>query len=117
MMIQKILNSKASSRQNLYGLLKMVWPRHPWGRQEDSHEFLMKCLDQLTMACFPKGCPMKEATLNQDKTPIFKIFGSTLRSQVQCLRCKYKSNTQEQNYTLSLDFPHKVVKEGRRMYI
>jgi ubiquitin carboxyl-terminal hydrolase 36/42 len=37
---------------------------------------------------------------NQSQTPLFKLFGGKLRSQITCERCNYKSDTFDETFTL-----------------
>ena len=41
----------------------------------------------------------------QAQTPIFKIFGGILRSQITCEKCNYKSDTFDETFTLNLPLP------------
>jgi len=45
---------------------------------------------------------------NQAHTPLFKIFGGKLRSQITCEKCNYKSDTFDEIFTLALP----LVKNG-----
>jgi ubiquitin C-terminal hydrolase len=82
------------------------------GRQEDAHEFLVHLLDAMNDG------ELREAGINQhasgwrDRLPIprldettfvHRIFGGYLRSQVQCVECRYRSNTYDPFLNLSLE--------------
>lgn len=42
---------------------------------------------------------------NQAQTPLFKIFGGKLRSQIRCEKCDYRSDTFDETFTLNLPLP------------
>ena len=84
---------------------------HP-GRQEDAHEFLVHLLDAM------HDGELREAGINpnasgwRDRLPvprldettlIHRIFGGYFRSQVQCTKCGYCSNTYDPFLDLSLE--------------
>ena len=44
---------------------------------------------------------------NQSQTPLFRLFGGKLRSQITCERCNYKSDTFDETFTLPLQLNSK----------
>ena len=42
---------------------------------------------------------------NQTQTPLFKIFGGKLRSQIRCEKCDYRSDTFDETFTFNLPLP------------
>lgn len=42
---------------------------------------------------------------NQSQTPLFKIFGGKLRSQIRCEKCDYRSDTFDETFTFNLPLP------------
>lgn len=42
---------------------------------------------------------------NQAQTPLFKIFGGKLRSQILCQQCSYKSDTFDETFTFNVPLP------------
>jgi len=84
--------------------LRQIWPRYQKWRQEDSHEFLVILLDTFIKACFRSANVTPASYWKfQEHTPIYKIFGGKLRSQVHCLSCDYKSSIYEPLCSISLD--------------
>ncbi|EQC32072.1 hypothetical protein SDRG_10269 [Saprolegnia diclina VS20] len=73
------------------------------GRQEDSHEFFRHLLDAMHKQA------LKAAGLKDDNSPlslstlVHSVFGGSLRSYVQCAKCKYVSERLEPFLDLSLE--------------
>ncbi|KDO28821.1 hypothetical protein SPRG_20024 [Saprolegnia parasitica CBS 223.65] len=73
------------------------------GRQEDSHEFFRHLLDAMHKQA------LKAAGLKDDNSPmslstlVRSVFGGSLRSYVQCAKCKYVSERLEPFLDLSLE--------------
>ena len=42
---------------------------------------------------------------NQTQTPLFKMFGGKLRSQIRCEKCDYRSDTFDETFTVNLPLP------------
>jgi len=81
--------------------LKKLWKQYRFGRQEDSHEFLIILLQGILRASF--GNNSKLTRKYEHLTMVYRIFAGKLRSQVKWLSCAYCSNTIEPFLTLSLD--------------
>jgi len=86
------------------------------GRQEDAHEFLVHLLDVM------QDGELRAAGINQhsrgwrdslpiprldETTVVHRIFGGYFRSQVQCTKCGYQSNTYDPFWDLSLEVSKK----------
>mmetsp|Transcript_22314 Transcript_22314/g.32942 ORF Transcript_22314/g.32942 Transcript_22314/m.32942 type:complete len:882 (-) Transcript_22314:87-2732(-) len=86
------------------------------GRQEDAHEFLVHLLDAM------QDGELRAAGINQNSrgwrdnlpihrldetTLVHRIFGGYLRSQVQCTKCGYCSNTYDPFLDLALEVSKK----------
>lgn len=89
------------------------------GRQEDAHEFLVHLLDAM------HDGELRDAGINQrmsgwrDRLPtprldettfLHRIFGGYLRSQLQCPKCNYCSNTYDPFLDLALEVSSKAIK-------
>jgi len=86
------------------------------GRQEDAHEFLVHLMDIMNDG------ELKAAGIDQKKsgwrdtipiprldetTFVHRMFGGYLRSQVQCTKCRFSSNTYDPFLDLSLEISAK----------
>ncbi|XP_074647848.1 uncharacterized protein LOC141903569 [Tubulanus polymorphus] len=81
--------------------LKLIAKHMHWGRQEDAHEFLRYLVDAMQKACLNGNNKLDK--YSKETTVINRIFGGFLRSQVQCLRCKERSNTYDPFQDINLD--------------
>eukprot|EP00977_Amphora_coffeiformis_P007267 scaffold1581_cov169-Amphora_coffeaeformis.AAC.3 len=86
------------------------------GRQEDCHEFLVHLLDAMNDGELREAGIDQDASGWRDRLPIPRLdettfirrtFGGYFRSQVQCTRCGYKSNTYDPFLDLSLQISKK----------
>ena len=85
--------------------IKLISKNLKIGRQEDAHEFLIYFLDVLerNFDYFLKK-NNKNFIVDDNKNNLIKnIFEGELKSEVQCLKCKNYSKTNEKFITLSLD--------------
>ncbi|XP_070186180.1 ubiquitin carboxyl-terminal hydrolase 36-like isoform X2 [Littorina saxatilis] len=80
--------------------LKFIAKHFRYGKQEDAHEFLRYLVDGLQRSCL-NGAKLDK--FSKETTVINQIFGGFLRSQVQCMKCSYRSNTYDPFMDLSLD--------------
>jgi ubiquitin C-terminal hydrolase len=76
------------------------------GRQEDSHEFLMKMLETLESSNL-KDLKLKDTNFIKNlndthKGIIYDIFGGEVNSTVTCGQCKHKSVKKEDFYSISV---------------
>ncbi|KAJ6827686.1 ubiquitin carboxyl-terminal hydrolase 36 [Iris pallida] len=71
-------------------------------RQEDAHEYMVNLLESMHKCCLPSGVPT-ESPSAYEKSLVHKIFGGRLRSQVQCMQCKFCSNKFDPFLDLSLE--------------
>lgn len=94
-------NSKAIQPRELVTKLKKLWKQYRFGRQEDAHEFWIMMLQGILKASF--GNNEKLYKKYEHLSMLYRIFAGTLRSQVKCLSCEYRSNSYEQFLALSLD--------------
>ncbi|XP_061182057.1 ubiquitin carboxyl-terminal hydrolase 36-like isoform X1 [Saccostrea echinata] len=81
--------------------LKLIAKHMHWGRQEDAHEFLRYVVDSMQRSTLNGHTKLDK--FSKETTVVNQIFGGYLRSQVQCLRCKEKSNTYDPFMDISLD--------------
>ncbi|KAJ8562192.1 hypothetical protein K7X08_011483 [Anisodus acutangulus] len=75
-------------------------------RQEDAHEYMVNLLESMHKCCLPSGVP-SESPSAYEKSLVHKIFGGCLRSQVQCMQCKFCSDKFDPFLDLSLEI-HKA---------
>ncbi|KAK4338546.1 hypothetical protein RND71_043033 [Anisodus tanguticus] len=75
-------------------------------RQEDAHEYMVNLLESMHKCCLPSGVP-SESPSAYEKSLVHKIFGGRLRSQVQCMQCKFCSDKFDPFLDLSLEI-HKA---------
>ncbi|XP_030510661.1 ubiquitin carboxyl-terminal hydrolase 23 isoform X1 [Cannabis sativa] len=71
-------------------------------RQEDAHEYMVNLLESMHKCCLPSGVP-SESPSAYEKSLVHKIFGGSLRSQVKCLQCSFRSNKFDPFLDLSLE--------------
>ena len=81
--------------------LKKSWKQYRFGRQEDSHEFLVMFIQGILRASF--GNSPKLVKKYEHLTMVYRIFAGKLRSQIKCLSCSYCSDSFEPFLALSLD--------------
>jgi len=62
-------------------------------------------LEAILNASFQEKPSRVHVIKNQFSTPIFKIFGGKLRSQIRCEKCDYKSDTFDETFALNLPLP------------
>ncbi|KAF0698951.1 Aste57867_10442 [Aphanomyces stellatus] len=72
------------------------------GRQEDSHEFFRHLMDGMHKASL-KQAGVKDTSSEATTTLVHSVFGGTLRSHVQCAKCKFVSERLEPFLDLSLE--------------
>ncbi|XP_050394130.1 ubiquitin carboxyl-terminal hydrolase 36 [Patella vulgata] len=87
--------------QSILQKLKMIAKHMHWGRQEDAHEFLRYVIDGLQKSCLNGYAKLDK--FSKETTVVNQIFGGFLRSQVQCMKCKERSNTYDPFMDISLD--------------
>ena len=85
--------------------LTRIWHGYRIGQQRDAHEFLTIYLEAILNASFSEVPSRAHVIKKQAFTPLFKIFGGILRSQITCERCNYKSDTFDETFTLNLPLP------------
>eukprot|EP01116_Phalansterium_solitarium_P013976 TRINITY_DN31453_c0_g1_i1.p1 TRINITY_DN31453_c0_g1~~TRINITY_DN31453_c0_g1_i1.p1 ORF type:complete len:920 (+),score=284.56 TRINITY_DN31453_c0_g1_i1:25-2784(+) len=85
--------------RNLRSISKQLKP----GRQEDAHEFLRFVIDHMQTSALGGLKPNQMEPRVAETTVVHRIFGGYLQSQVQCLACRYESNTFECFLDLSLE--------------
>ena len=78
------------------------------GRQEDSHEFLLKLLESIENSAKELKKIENRSFIQENKeiansNLISDIFRGTLKSTVTCLSCKYESETRDDFFDISLD--------------
>jgi len=95
------------------------------GRQEDAHEYMRFFVEALQKSCLSdaQGYCSKQSQFpdifcfvlffkkrldnrSKETTFVYGTFAGYLRSQVQCLSCKFRSNTFDAFLDLSLDILH-----------
>lgn len=89
--------------QSILQKLRMIAKHMHWGRQEDAHEFLRYLVEALQKSCLNLNFVGKLDKFSKETTVVNQIFGGFLRSQVQCLKCKERSNTYDPLLDISLD--------------
>lgn len=104
--------------------LRKLGGRMTYGRQEDAHELLIKCLEimsEIELACSGGKNKFKDEEEDGDDnfdnkgskggnyalntTLVHNIFGGYLASQVQCLNCGTVSESYQNELTLALTVP------------
>lgn len=88
--------------QMIIARLRQIAKHFRFGRQEDAHEFLRYVLDVAQKNCL-SALPKDLDRFSRETTVVDQIFGGYHRSQVQCLKCKAKSNTFDHFLDVSLD--------------
>ncbi|ORY90689.1 hypothetical protein BCR35DRAFT_105268 [Leucosporidium creatinivorum] len=92
---------------NITKNLRRIAQHFRFGRQEDSHEFLRFCIDNMQLSeMFGKDPKLPQAI--KDSTFVHQIFGGRLRSRVKCLTCDHPSDTFDSVLDLSLDLPRGI---------
>ncbi|KAL1915332.1 uncharacterized protein VTP21DRAFT_6790 [Calcarisporiella thermophila] len=94
--------TRAMAPDGVVSRLKHIAKHMRRGRQEDAHEFMRYVVDAIQRSCLLPFKSTLEPRL-KETTLIHQIFGGYLRSQVECLRCRHKSNTFEPMLDISLD--------------
>ncbi|RHY62441.1 hypothetical protein DYB26_003348 [Aphanomyces astaci] len=82
--------------------LKQIAKGFRIGRQEDSHEFFRHLMDSLHNASL-KQAGLTDKSPVANSTLVHSVFGGTLRSHVQCAKCKFVSAHVEPFLDLSLE--------------
>ena len=103
--IQSLTQQNRANPGPIVRSLASIWTGYRVGQQRDAHEFLTIYLDAISNSSFHEKPSRKHVIQNQSLTPLFKIFGGKLRSQIRCERCDYRSNTIDETYTLNLPLP------------
>ncbi|XP_072017908.1 ubiquitin carboxyl-terminal hydrolase 44-like [Amphiura filiformis] len=96
------------------GILSSVWkfiPTFKGYSQHDAQEFLCELLDKVQSELISVVSPSILRTAGGSLWPTKKVidlnFEGGLVSQVACMKCKFKSNTFEPFWDLSLEFPER----------
>ncbi|CAN8253132.1 unnamed protein product [Cochlearia groenlandica] len=71
-------------------------------RQEDAHEYMINLLECMHKCSLPSGVSSQSSDAYRSSL-VHRIFGGSLRSQVQCSRCSHCSNKFDPFLDLSLD--------------
>jgi ubiquitin carboxyl-terminal hydrolase 36/42 len=99
-------NRRVATPKDLVVRLKKLWKQYRFGRQEDSHEFLVMFLQGILKASF--GNNTKLINKYESLSMIYRIFAGKQRSQIKCLSCGYLSNSFEDFLALSLEISKAV---------
>lgn len=87
--------------------LKLISKHLKVGRQEDSHEFLVKTLESLEISAKENIKKTANSFIadrrRSEGNIISRIFKGTYKSTVTCSQCKYSSITKDEFYNVSLD--------------
>ena len=103
--IQGLVKQEKTNPLPIVRSLPSIWRGYRVGQQKDSHEFLSIYLEALLNSSFEQKPSRSHVIKNQSQTPLFKIFGSKMRSQINCQKCNYKSDTYDETFTLNLPLP------------
>ncbi|XP_046404001.1 ubiquitin carboxyl-terminal hydrolase 36-like isoform X3 [Ischnura elegans] len=87
----------------IYNRLKSICKHMSYGRQEDAHEFLRYLLEKMELSYLERFKGRQLENASKETTPVHRIFGGYLRSEISCLFCKGTSTTFQHFQDLMLD--------------
>ncbi|KAI0495868.1 hypothetical protein KFK09_022175 [Dendrobium nobile] len=73
------------------------------GREEDAHEFLRYAIDAMQYTCIKETGDVAENFLEDTSSLIQLTFGGYLRSEINCMKCKAKSEQLERMMDLTVE--------------
>lgn len=106
--MRAIRDTKQTNPLPIVRSLQAIWHGFRLGQQKDAHEFLTIYLEAILNSSFSEKPSRAHVIKNQSQTPLFKIFGGKLRSQITCERCNYKSDTFDETFTLPVQLNAKA---------
>ncbi|KAJ4845930.1 hypothetical protein Tsubulata_008414 [Turnera subulata] len=80
------------------------------GREEDAHEFLRYAIDAMQSVCLKEAGVKALGSFEEETTLIGLTFGGYLRSKIKCMKCHYKSETQERMMDLTVEIEGEVAR-------
>ena len=92
-------NEASFCPKSILSKLKWISKTLKFGRQEDSHEFMLYLLQSMQRSCAGKKKPTASGIVHD-------VFGGSIQSQVKCLVCKTESNTIDPVQDLCLEIKH-----------
>lgn len=98
-------SARSIAPRDIVSNLRRISTKFRIGRQEDANEFLILLLEKFRKNLIPDSLVPNSPDLKKtlEKLNVLnQIFAGTLRSQVHCLSCNYKSNTYDPYNILSL---------------
>ncbi|XP_071443510.1 ubiquitin carboxyl-terminal hydrolase 36-like isoform X2 [Hetaerina americana] len=102
----KIVRNKSGSVIKpylIYNRLKSICKHMSYGRQEDAHEFLRYLLEKMELSYLDRFKGKQLENASKETTPVHRIFGGYMRSEICCLDCKGTSTTFQHFQDLMLD--------------
>jgi len=108
--VQKLLKDTAAGRgpvstRPLLARVSQIGRHLTFGRQEDSHDFLLTLLDAMETELLEAAGGKDSITdlRTRETTFVFHSFGGYMRNQVECFSCGYVSRTFESVLCLALE--------------
>ncbi|KAK4483935.1 hypothetical protein RD792_011144 [Penstemon davidsonii] len=73
------------------------------GKEEDAHEFLRYAIDAMQFICVKEARNNVPSSLGEETTLMGLTFGGYLRSKIECMRCRSKSEQHERIMDLTVE--------------
>ncbi|CAA2962967.1 ubiquitin carboxyl-terminal hydrolase 17-like [Olea europaea subsp. europaea] len=73
------------------------------GREEDAHEFLRCAIESMQFVCLKESGIKEPSPLDEETTLMGLTFGGYLRSKIECMRCRVKSERYDRMMDLTVE--------------